>query len=133
MRSSRPASDSVARAAGDSAVWQRLAVAVALLVVALTVLAVPARSYLAQRTEIASRSAELSELERQNQELVTRRDRLEDPEEIKAIARRDYGLVLEGEESYTILPPATAGLILPRVWPFDRLIGPMEQAATAPS
>ena len=133
MTSRGAPSDTASRSAGDSAVWQRLAVVVALLVVAATVLAVPARGYLAQRGELASRSAELSELERQNADLVARRDRLDDPEEIKAIARRDYGLVLEGEESYTILPPATAGLILPQVWPFDRLSGPMEHAATAPS
>lgn len=106
---------------------------VALLVVAATVLAVPAQSYLAQRGEIAARDAELRELEDRNGELADRRDRLDDPEEIQRIARRDYGLVAVGEESYTILPPATAGLVLPRAWPFDRLSGALERAATAPS
>ncbi|MHB1137578.1 MAG: FtsB family cell division protein [Microthrixaceae bacterium] len=113
--------------------WQRLAVVAALCVVAGTVLAVPARGYLAQRGELASRQSEMTDLERQNDELVARRDRLDDPAEIQRIARRDYGLVAEGEESYTILPPATAGLVLPHAWPFDRLSGALERAATAPS
>jgi len=128
-RDERPSSGSSAQ----SARWQQLAVVVALLVVAVTVLAVPARSYMAQRGEIAERSAEMAQLVRQNEDLAARRDRLDDPDEITAIARRDYGLVLEGEESYTILPPATAGLVLPDAWPFDRLSGSMERAATAPS
>jgi cell division protein FtsB len=113
--------------------WQRAAVLGALFVVAATVLAVPARGYLAQRSELSARQSELTDLERQNDELSARRDRLDDPEEIQRIARRDYGLVAVGEESYSILPPATAGLVLPRAWPFDRLGGALEDAATAPS
>ena len=124
----------------SSLIWRRLAVVAALVFVAATVLAVPARSYWAQRSEVSSRQAELADLRQQNAELVERSDRLDDPDEIQRIARRDYGLVAEGEESYTILPPATAGLVLPRAWPFDRLSGPLERpaepverAATAPS
>ncbi len=112
--------------------WQRLAVVGALLLVAGTVLAVPAQGYLAQRVELSDRESQLTDLERQNDELAARRDRLDDPAEIQRIARRDYGLVAEGEESYTILPPATAGLVLPHAWPFDRLSGALERAATAP-
>lgn len=106
---------------------------VALLVVAATVLAVPARSYWAQRSEIASREGELADLQRANDDLVDHSKRLDDPDEIQRIARRDYGLVDEGEESYTILPPATGGLVLPQTWPFDRLSSAMAAAATAPS
>jgi cell division protein FtsB len=133
--SSRRASTDRSRPAATprSPIWRQLAVVGALVFVAATVLAVPFRGYLAQRTEVSSRQAELAELREQNTELVERSDRLDDPEEIQRIARRDYGLVAEGEESYTILPPATAGLVLPRAWPFDRLSGPLERAATAPS
>ncbi|CAN5608600.1 hypothetical protein BH10ACT3_BH10ACT3_03910 [soil metagenome] len=116
-----------------SVIWQRLAVVLALCVVVAAVLAVPARSYLAQRTEIAGRQSVLAELQQENADLEERKDRLDDPEEIQRIARRDYGLVEQGEESYTILPPATGGLVLPRAWPFDQLSGPLERAATAPS
>ncbi|MGB6056776.1 MAG: septum formation initiator family protein [Microthrixaceae bacterium] len=112
---------------------QRAAVFLALLIVALAALAVPARSYIAQRSEIAERDAELKELTQRNDELEARRDRLDQPEEIQQIARRDYGLVREGEESYTILPSATAGLVLPRSWPFDVLSAPLEKVASGGS
>jgi cell division protein FtsB len=112
---------------------RRLVAVLGLLLVAAAVLAVPAQSYWAQRGEVASREAELAELDRANDELADQLERLEDPDEIQRIARRDYGLVAEGEESYSILPPATAGLVLPRGWPFDRISGPLERAATGGS
>lgn len=114
-------------------VLQRLGIAVFVAAAAVALLLVPARGYLAQRHEIAGHRAELTDLKRQNQELTKRRDRLDDPSEIQRIARRDYGLVLEGEESYSILPPASAGLVLPRVWPYNLVQEPLEQATLAPS
>lgn len=110
-----------------------MAVAVALVAVVAALLAVPAKGYLAQRSELAATEAELSEVERANAELVERRDRLDQPEEIQRIARRDFGLVEAGLESYAILPPATAGLVLPRAWPFDRISGALERRSTAGS
>jgi len=101
-----------------------------LLTVAGAVLAVPAQGYLEQRAEVAARTAELDELERRNDDLRAQLDRLEDPVEIERLARRDHGLVAPGEESYSILPPPTAGVVLPRGWPFDRLAGPLESATT---
>ncbi len=112
---------------------RRLAVAASLLIVAATLLAVPAQSYLASRGEVASREAALAEVDRLNDELADRLERLGDPAEIERIARRDYGLVNPGEESYSILPPSTAGLTMPRGWPFDRISGPVERAATGGS
>lgn len=99
----------------------------------LVALAVPARGYWAQRGELGDREAALAELEHSNDELERRLDRLDDPGEIELIARRDYGLVAEGEESYAILPPATAGVALPGGWPFDRISGPFARAATGGS
>lgn len=112
---------------------RRIGAVLGLLLVAAAILAVPAQSYLAQRGELADREAELAELDRSNDELAERLDRLSDPDAIQRIARRDYGLVSEGEESYSILPPATAGLVLPGGWPFDRISGPLERAATGGS
>lgn len=112
---------------------RRLVVLLGLLLVAAAVLAVPAQSYWAQRGELDEREAALAEVDRSNDELQSRLDHLEDPAEIQRIARRDYGLVSVGEESYSILPPATAGLVLPRGWPFDRISGPLERAATGGS
>lgn len=101
--------------------------------VAAAILAVPARSYLSERAELSDREVELAELERVNEGLEARLERMDDPEVVRQIARRDYGLVSEGEESYSILPPATAGLVLPRGWPFDRISGPLERAAAGGS
>ena len=113
-----------------SVLRRNLAVVVSLVIVALTLLAVPARSYLAQRDDISERREVLAEVTERNDRLRERLERLDDPAEIQRIARREYGLVEVGEEAYTVLPPATAGLVLPRAWPFDVLSGPVEQAAT---
>jgi cell division protein FtsB len=99
-------------------------------VVVLVVLAVPTRSYLAQRGEIAQTRDQLAEVRRTNAQLKERKARLTDPSEVQRTARREFGLVGVGEESYSILPPATAGLVLPNTWPFDRLAGPVARAAT---
>lgn len=112
---------------------RRVLLVAALLAVASALLAVPAQGYLAQRGELAAREAELAELDRRNDVLDERLERLAEPEEIQRIARREYGLVDPGEESYSVLPPSTAGITLPRGWPFDRISGPLERAATGGS
>jgi cell division protein FtsB len=108
---------------------RNLVVALAAVVV-LVVLAVPVRSYLAQRSEIARTRDQLAEVQRTNSQLKERKGRLTDPAEVQRTARREFGLVGVGEESYSILPPATAGLVLPNTWPFDQLAGPVARAAT---
>ena len=112
---------------------RRFLIALGLLLVVAAVLAVPARSYWAQRGELAAREARLAEVDRTNEELAERLARLGEPAEIQRIARRDYGLVEPGEESYAILPASTAGLVLPAGWPFDRISGPLERSATGGS
>ena len=108
---------------------RNLVVALAAVVV-LVALAIPVRSYLAQRGEIARTRDELAEVRRTNAQLKERKARLTDPSEVQRTARREFGLVGVGEESYSILPPATAGLVLPNTWPFDHLAGPVARAAT---
>lgn len=127
-RSRRQSKTAVPRAV----LLQRLGILTFVIAAAVALLLVPARGYMAQRHEISAHRAELTDLEQQNQELILRRDRLDDPSEIQRIARRDYGLVLEGEESYSILPPASAGLVLPRAWPFGLVQEPLEQATLTP-
>ncbi len=95
--------------------------AVLAVAVAAALLWSPVTGYLDTRAEVADQQAELARLREQNDRLRRQKGRLEDPAEIQRIARRDYGLVGAGEESYTILPPATAGLALPSSWPFNRL------------
>jgi len=100
-------------------------------VVAVTALlvALPARSYVRQQSEVSAAREQLEEIEKENDELAARKERLSDPDEVSRIARRDYGLVEVGEESYSVLPPATAGLIMPNAWPFDRLEDGVRTAA----
>ena len=116
-----------------SARRRRFLIAVGLMLVVAAVLAVPARSYWAQRGELAASEALLAEVDRTNDELTAHVARLDEPAEIQRLARRDYGLVQPGEESYAILPSATAGLVLPAGWPFNRLRGPLERSATGGS
>jgi cell division protein FtsB len=108
---------------------RRAAIVATFLAVMVVLVAVPGRAYLNQRGEVASAQDELRRLEASNERLQRRKDRLEDPAEIQRIARRDYGLVAVGEESYTVLPPATAGLALPDAWPYDRLAEAVRAAA----
>lgn len=108
---------------------RRTAVVATVVGVTALLVALPARSYLHQRSDVGAARAELEELDRRNDELEVRRDRLEDPDEISRIARRDYGLVEIGQESYAVLPPATAGLVMPNAWPFDRIDSAVRVAA----
>lgn len=109
-------------------VARRVLVALALAGVAVVLLAPPVRGWWEQRNEISAARDELSAIEADNEELQRRLERIEDPEELETIARRDLGLVREGEESYTVLPPSTAGLMLPDSWPFNRLAPAMAQS-----
>lgn len=114
-------------AAGDphrrpmALIGRRTAVVATVVAVTLVLVALPARSYLSQQSDVAEARAELAELERANDRLEVRQERLSDPDEIARIARRDYGLVDVGQESYSVLPTAAAGLVMPRSWPFERI------------
>lgn len=94
-----------------------------LTIVAVTVMfvALPVRSYLQQGSDVEAARRDLQAIQRDNAELRKRRDRMSDPGQIERIARSDYGLVDVGEESYSVLPPSSAGLVMPRAWPFDRI------------
>lgn len=111
--------------------WQRVALAVAAVVVVVGGLsAMPLRGLLSQRGSIDEVEAELAEVRTANERLERRLTVLDDPAEIQRIARREYGLVDEGEESYSILPPATAGVVLPNAWPFDVLADSVAAASS---
>lgn len=100
----------------------------ALATLAFVILAAPVGDWWAQRSEISDAEANLTVIEADNRELQERLDRIGDPATIERIARRDLGLVREGEESYTILPPPTAGLVMPDTWPFNRVAASMVDA-----
>ncbi len=123
--------DSDDRVKARSTVWSlRVLVAALLGLVVYGLIAVPAGRYIQQRSDVADRQVQLRDMKERNSALKDKIRRLDDPDEIMRIARRDYGLVTEGEESYTILPPATAGLNLPASWPFDLLSEPVRRVSS---
>jgi cell division protein FtsB len=109
--------------------WVRRAAGlVALTALAVVILAAPVGDWWSQRSDIRDAEANLATIEADNRELQDRLDRIGDPATVERIARRDLGLVREGEESYTILPPPTAGLVMPDTWPFNRVAASMVDA-----
>lgn len=74
---------------------------------------VPVAALLAQRHQLASTSAQLSELRAENRSLTDQARELNDPAAVSALARGDYGMVPPGDKAYDILPapgsPASAG------------------------
>jgi cell division protein FtsB len=88
---------------------------------AITLLAVfPARTYVAQRHNLAAAEARARILAQQNKGLSERAARLHTDAEIERLAREQYDLVKPGEEAYAILPapeapkPATSKPAAPR-------------------
>ncbi|SES11073.1 Septum formation initiator [Actinokineospora terrae] len=90
----------------------RRAAVVATVVCALALsIAVPLRNYLSQRSEIEVYEQRHAELVSQVAELNARKERLSDPEQIRAQARERLRYVMPGETPYMVeLPsdPATA-------------------------
>ncbi len=111
----------------------RRIVALALVAVAgAVVLAGPVLGYLSERDEMADQRDELARIEAENRELEGRLETLRDPAQIERVAREEYGLVRVGQESYVVLPRATAGVDLPRAWPFEVLAEPIAAASASP-
>jgi len=95
-------------------------VAVVALVVFGAVLAgsFPARQILAQRRATAEAQARIDGLGVDIGHLQGRVDALEQPEEIKRLARDKLDLVEPGQESYRVIFPPSGAVPLPRGWPF---------------
>jgi hypothetical protein len=71
----------------------------------------PARSLLAQRSNLAGTQSQLSSLHAQDAALALEKKNLSDAGEIGRIAREQYQLVTPGQRAYEVLPPtgSTAG------------------------
>lgn len=98
---------------GDSAARERRAamvrrtsrVALSLALAALLIYAIfPVRTYLNLRTSTDRAETRLEVLTEENKRLDELRERLQEDDEVERIARRDYGLIYPGEDSYGILP-----------------------------
>lgn len=86
-------------------------VAVVMLVVGLAgAMAIePTRQLLEQRTRIADMSKELRLIEKANDRLENRVQRLNDPDYLEQQAREQSGLVRPGETSVIVMPPPDPG------------------------
>lgn len=82
----------------------RWALAAVVLVGVVLLFVLPGRTFLAQRQSLATTQARLSMLSQENAKLSTQAKRLQDPTQIEQIARANYGLIMPGQEAYTILP-----------------------------
>jgi cell division protein FtsL len=102
-------------------------VAIALVVVAIVYL--PTRTWFGQQDELDRTQAQLDRVQAGNDQLARKIDRLSDASSIEEQARQQYGLVLPGEESYTVPPASKPVVNLPPVWPFDLLQDPIARAA----
>jgi cell division protein FtsB len=66
----------------------------------------PARQLLAQRARVDAMESDLAKIERLNDQLQERIDRLKDPDYIEQQARAQSGLVHPGEIPYVVMPPS---------------------------
>jgi cell division protein FtsB len=66
----------------------------------------PTRQLLEQRDRIAGMESDLHRLERSNDQLETRIQRLNDPDFLEQLAREQAGLVRPGETAYVVMPPS---------------------------
>ena len=89
----------------------RLAVKVVLVLLvlggAMYLFVFPARTYLAQKQDIAAQQHTVAVLRTENSKLVAEKSALQDASTIEDIARREYGLVKAGQQAFMVLPAST--------------------------
>jgi cell division protein FtsB len=75
-----------------------------ILVVLLLMAVPPARQLYRQHTQVQAAERQLEALQRGNDELEEHLARLEDPDYLEKLARRELGLVRPGEIGYVVVP-----------------------------
>lgn len=70
--------------------------------------AIPARTWLSQRSAMSVASHRLSQLAAENKALAKQVAQLQTPSYIEQLGRSEYGLVLPGQTAYAIVPSATS-------------------------
>ncbi len=93
-----------AKALGLSTTRRAALVAIVVCALAFTI-AVPLRTYLSQRADVAAQEREVEELEAEVDRLEKRRDELRDPAQVEAEARRRLRYVMPGETPYIVQFP----------------------------
>lgn len=95
---------SAAKVLGMSTTRRAAFVAIVVCALAFTI-AVPLRTYLAQKTEVSQQQARQVELRKQVDELERRKADLSDPTQVEAEARRRLRYVMPGETPYMVELP----------------------------
>jgi cell division protein FtsB len=91
----------------------RFAIASLALIAILFLFVFPTRSYLAQRRQIAGARHDLNVLRQQNARLEAEAQRLNTGTEIDKIAREQYNMVKQGEQSFAIIAAPTTTTTTP--------------------
>jgi cell division protein FtsB len=86
----------------------KIAMGVLVLLGAMYLFAFPARTYLAQKRDIAVQARTISVLKVENTKLAAERTDLQNDTYIEQLARREFGLVMPGQQAFMVLPTATA-------------------------
>ena len=81
----------------------------------------PARTFLAQRSELHRAQRQLDVLQAENAKLEQAAADLNTDSKIETLARERYNLVRPGEEAFAILPAPPPAIAVPPVWPFTKL------------
>ncbi len=79
------------------------------------------RVWSSQQHQTKELNAKIATLQRANEALAKRAKQLKDPEAIKELARRDYGMAPKGSQAYAILPAARPDDRPGGAWPFVKL------------
>ncbi|MDQ6659285.1 MAG: septum formation initiator family protein [Actinomycetota bacterium] len=88
--------------------WRQIAVLGAVLVAVALAIAVPLRSYLQQRDELTKALTQQQQLAQQVADLQQQKAALQDPNYVKAEARRRLQYVSPGETVYRVVAPKAA-------------------------
>lgn len=80
------------------------------------------RIWSSQRAQTKELNSRIDALDRANAQLEARAAQLRDPEAIKELARRDYGMVPKGSKAYAILPSPKVDPRPSGTWPFVTLV-----------
>ncbi|MEZ5321888.1 MAG: hypothetical protein R2698_07440 [Microthrixaceae bacterium] len=86
---------------------------------------IPVRVWFGQSTALAEAGAQERRLVAEQHELRTRLKASTSNDTIEVQARDLLSLVRPGDEPYSVSPPDTPAVLLPPVWPFDRVQRPL--------
>jgi len=70
--------------------------------------AIPAQTWLSQRSAMSTANRRLSELTSDNKALARQVAQLQSPSYVEQLARSQFGLVMPGQPAYEILPAASS-------------------------